>query len=163
VTIRRATSDDAVAIAAVRSAAAERLTGEYGPGHWSSLATERGVLSAMQGSNVLVAEIDDVVVGTLRLVTKKPWAIDPNYFTAVKRPIYLVDMAVHPDAQRRGVGRRLIEHAVNAAQATPVDAIRLDAYDHPAGAGEFYAKCGFAEVGRVTYRGTPLAYYELVV
>jgi hypothetical protein len=24
----------------------------------------------------------------------------------------------------------------------------------------FYAKCGYREVGRVTYRGTPLVYFE---
>ena len=32
------------------------------------------------------------------------------------------------------------------------DAIRLDAWDAAAGAGEFYRKCGFREVGRVRYR-----------
>ena len=29
-----------------------------------------------------------------------------------------------------------------------------------AGAGPFYEKCGFTEMGRVTYRITPLIYYE---
>jgi hypothetical protein len=28
----------------------------------------------------------------------------------------------------------------------------MEAYDAAAGAGEFYSKCGFREVGRVTYR-----------
>ena len=49
------------------------------------------------------------------------------------------------------------------AAAWPADAIRLDAYDHAAGAGPFYAKCGFRERGRVVYRGNPLAYYELLL
>ena len=39
-------------------------------------------------------------------------------------------------------------------------AIRLDAYDSTAGAGGFYARCGYREVGRVTYRGTALIYFE---
>ena len=43
------------------------------------------------------------------------------------------------------------------------DAIRLDAYDAHAGAGSFYAKCGFKERGRVVYRDDPLVYYELVL
>ena len=43
------------------------------------------------------------------------------------------------------------------------DALRLDAYDSPAGAGDFYLKCGFKERGRVVYRGDPLVYYELLL
>jgi hypothetical protein len=50
--------------------------------------------------------------------------------------------------------------AVTVARAWPVDAIRLDAYDGPAGAGPFYAKCGLREVGHVVYRGVPLVYFE---
>jgi GNAT superfamily N-acetyltransferase len=65
--------------------------------------------------------------------------------------------------QRQGVGRRLLEEAKIVAAAWPCDAIRLDAYDAAAGAGPFYAKCGFREVGRMTYRGVPLIYFELLV
>jgi len=39
----------------------------------------------------------------------------------------------------------------------------LDAYDGAAGAGRFYAKCGFLEVGRKIYRGVPLVYFELML
>jgi hypothetical protein len=46
------------------------------------------------------------------------------------------------------------------ARAWPADAIRLDAYDGPAGAGPFYVKCGYRPTGRVTYRGTALVYFE---
>ena len=42
-------------------------------------------------------------------------------------------------------------------------AIRLDAYKGPAGAGAFYAKCGFSERGRVSYRATRLIYYEMLL
>ena len=72
-------------------------------------------------------------------------------------------MAVAPDRQREGVGRRLLEYAAGVAHSWPGDAIRLDAYDSPAGGGGFYARCGYREVGRVTYRGTPLVYFELVL
>ena len=41
-------------------------------------------------------------------------------------------------------------------------AIRLDAYAGAAGAGEFYARCGYALRGRVVYRGNPLRYYEML-
>jgi hypothetical protein len=54
-----------------------------------------------------------------------------------------------------------MEAAREAAVRWPADAIRVDAYDAEAGAGGFYAKCGYREVGRVVYRNTPLVYYEL--
>ena len=163
-TFAEATPEDAAAIAALRTAVAERLTAEHGKGHWSSAVSERGVLSGLHAhSRVLVARDGDAIVGTLRLATKKPWAIDTAYFTAVRRALYLIDMAVEPGLQRQGIGRRLLDFTIETARAWPAEAIRLDAYDGPAGAGGFYARCGYQEVGRVVYRGTPLVYFELLV
>jgi GNAT superfamily N-acetyltransferase len=157
-----ATEADAAAIAALRNAAAEHLTQRHGTGHWSSVATERGVLRALRTSRILVERAGERLVATLRLATKRPWAIDPAYFTAVPQALYLTDMAVAPDVQRQGVGRGLLLEAERFARDWPSQAIRLDAYDAAAGAGEFYAKCGYREMGRVIYRKTPLVYYERV-
>jgi GNAT superfamily N-acetyltransferase len=154
---------DAAEIAALRTAAAQRLTQDFGRGHWSGTATEKGVLRAIRSSRVLIARSGRDVVGTLTLATKKPWAIDPKYFTKVERPLYLTDMAVHPAVQRQGIGRQLLEDAASVARSWPADAIRLDSYDAAAGAGPFYAKCGLREVGRMKYRGTPLIYFELML
>jgi GNAT superfamily N-acetyltransferase len=163
--LRFATADegDAAAIAELRSAVAERLTRDFGPGHWSGLVTEKTVARAIRSSRVIVARNGERIVGTLRLATKKPWAIDPKYFTKAERPLYLTDMAVHPAAQRTGIGRQLLEEAASVGRSWPADVIRLDSYDANAGAGPFYAKCGLREVGRVTYRGTPLIYFEMVL
>lgn len=161
--LEQANIDDAAAIAVLRNAAAERLTKDYGDGHWSALTSEKGVLYAMRISRVFVMRQRTRVVATLRLATKKPWAIDTAYFTTGKRPIYLTDMAVDPRMQRQGIGRRCLTAAADIVRSWPGDAIRLDAYDAEAGAGAFYQKCGYREVGRVTYRGTPLVYYELLV
>jgi GNAT superfamily N-acetyltransferase len=68
-----------------------------------------------------------------------------TYFTPVRRPLYLLDMAVLPDLQGQGLGRRLLREAQAAAKSWPADALRLDAYDTPAGVGPFYAKCGWTE------------------
>jgi GNAT superfamily N-acetyltransferase len=103
------------------------------------------------------------IVGTLRLATKKPWAIDTGYFTGCRRPLYLLSMAVAPPRQRQGIGRWCLEQAKRVARDWPSAAIRLDAFDADAGAGGFYARCGFTEVGRVTYRKAPPIYYELLL
>jgi len=93
--------------------------------------------------------------------TKKPWAIDVSYFTPAKKPLYRSHMAVIPALQRQGIGSMLLKEAVKQARAWPADAIRLDAFDADAGAGAFYANCGFREVGRVTYRKAPPIYFEV--
>lgn len=121
------------------------------------------MLRDIKTSRVLVVWNDIRIIATLRLTTKKPWAINLTYFSAVPRAVYLHDMAVIPDMQRQGIGRFFVQEVVVLARAWPSDAIRLDAYDADAGAGGFYMKCGFREVGRVLYRKTPLIYYELLL
>ena len=158
-----ATEDDAPELAAMRTAVARELTRQHGRGHWSSDVTEKGVLRAIRSSRVIVAREGGFIVGTLCLATKKPWAIDKSYFANSKRPLYLTDMAVAPACQRKSVGRKLMKEAAVVARAWPADAIRLDAYEGPAGAGPFYAKCGLTEVGRAVYRTVPLIYYQLLL
>jgi GNAT superfamily N-acetyltransferase len=155
--------DDVGAVVALRNAVAEDLTARHGIGHWSSKATEGGIRSDMKASSIYVLREDGGAVATLQLQTKKPWAIDRTYFGAIKRPLYLLAMAVEPSRQRSGIGRRCIEHAARICRDWPADALCLDAYDADAGAGEFYRRCGFTEVGRASYRHTALLYFELMV
>jgi GNAT superfamily N-acetyltransferase len=160
---RDATLDDVGVIAALQNAAAGALTERFGAGHWSSLVTERSATLAQRHSRVRLGVAEKQVVTVLRLAKKKPWAIDVSYFTPVKRPLYLTGMAVSVAHQGQGLGRLALEDACEVARSWPADAIRLDAYDAAAGAGDFYVKCGFKERGRVVYRGDPLVYYELLL
>ena len=150
-------------IAALQNAAAGALTTRFGEGHWSSLVTERGAILAQRHARVRVGRDGKRILTVVRLATKKPWAIDVSYFTPVKRPLYLTGIVVSVAQQGQGFGRLALEDARAVATAWPADAIRLDAYNHEAGAGPFYVKCGFRERGRVVYKGDPLVYYELLL
>ena len=163
VTLSPATTDDVAGITALRAAVAERLTHDFGDGHWSSPGTEASVVRDLKTPGLMVVRQNRDVLATLKLQTKKPWAIDPAYFTPARRPLYLTSMAVAPALQRTGIGRACMEQAARIAREWPADAIRLDAYGAVAGAGGFYAKCGYREMGRVVYRTVPLIYYELVL
>src|SRR6185503_8908988 len=92
---------------------------------------------------LMVARDAGHIVGTLRLATKKPWAIDLRYFTPCERALYLHGMAVSPARQHEGIGAACVEEAKRIALAWSAQTIRLDAYDGPAGAGPFYSRCGF--------------------
>ncbi|HEU5292814.1 MAG TPA: GNAT family N-acetyltransferase [Cyclobacteriaceae bacterium] len=160
-----ATQEDAHPIADLRNAVAEHLTKQFGHGHWSTMTNERGVqLGISNTSKVLMARHGNKLVGVLTLAQKKPWAIDVTYFTPVKkRVLYLLAMAVNPSEQKSGVGGQLIKEAKRIATDWPAEAIRLDAYDAVAGAGDFYRKSGFNERGRVVYRNVPLIYFEMIL
>ncbi len=161
--IREAVNADAEEIAAVRRAAAADLTARFGNGLWSSDTMAKTVLSAMKRGRVIIATDAGTIIGTLTLSARRPWAIDASYFTRVKTPIYLTSMAIDPKAQRKGVGRALLDDAEQRARCwpeSPGQAIRLDAFDADAGAGAFYSKCGYTERGRTVFRTAPLIYFE---
>ena len=157
---RDATLDDVAVIAGLQNAVAGALTARFGPGHWSTLVSERGAALSHRHARVRVGRDGRRILTVVRLATKKPWAIDVSYFTPVKRPLYLTGMAVSVAHQRQGLGRLALDDACVVAEKWPAEAIRLDAYDAKAGAGGFYDRCGFTECGRVVYKGTPLVYYE---
>lgn len=159
--LQLATDDDAPALVALRAAVNARLADEFGHGYWCENLSERAAMAAVRNSPVYVARERGRVLAMLTLATRKPWAISLDHFGARQRPFYLTNMAVHPEFQRQGVGRETIAEARRIVLESGGDAIRLDAYDAPAGAGPFYQKCGFAEVGRAVYRQAPLIYFEM--
>ncbi|RYG34998.1 MAG: GNAT family N-acetyltransferase [Burkholderiales bacterium] len=163
VSIREAVVAEAEEIAAVRMAAAHELTLRFGLGLWSSNTTPNLVLLAMKQGRVIIATHADAIVGTLTLSKRKPWAIEKSYFTRVKTPIYLTNMAIHPRAQRQGVGRALLADADTRTRLWPGGAghaIRLDAFNADAGAGGFYERCGYRERGKIVFKNAPLIYFE---
>ena len=120
--LKQATESDVVAIAKLRAAVAHHLTSTFGHGHWSSAGTENGVRLDLRKPGLFVARRGRRVIATLRLSTKKPWAIDPAYFTDIGVPLYLTNMAVQPDLQRSGIGRGCLEEAVRIARDWPAGA-----------------------------------------
>ena len=155
--------EDLARIVELRNAAGEKLTREFGRGHWSHPVTPEKLASNMEKSRIYVLRERSRIVGTLRLQMKRPSEYDRAWFTRVRRPLFLYDMAVDPARQRRGLGRALVEGAIRVARAWPADALRLDAYDHPAGAGRFYEKCGFRETSRRVFFRAPIIYYEMLL
>jgi GNAT superfamily N-acetyltransferase len=157
---RFATESDIPALLKLRLAVDADQARRFGKNRWSTTINEKSVARGVRSSRVLLARRDRRIIGTLRMETKKPWAIDLKYFTPVAKAVYLHDVDVDPRLQRSGIGRQLIERAKAVAREWPVEAIRLDAYDGLSGGGSFYRKCGFTEVGRAVYRGVPLVYFE---
>jgi GNAT superfamily N-acetyltransferase len=94
-------------------------------------------ISAMAGHELLVAEEDGAVVGTLVLVIVPnlshgalPWAIVEN-------------MIVDPKYRRRGIARMLMEYAVAKAKQAGCSHLQLLSSVHRREAHRFYKTMGF--------------------
>jgi GNAT superfamily N-acetyltransferase len=160
----RATNADAAAIAALRMTTAGDLTLHYGAGSWSfACESEASVQAEIRSSTLLFAREEGRVVASARLATRNPWVIPTEFFRPCDRPIYLTAMVVAPARQRQGIGRQLIGEAKRVAMQLGGAAIRLDTYQGPAGAVDFYRACGFREVHRGDYNATPLVWLEHVL
>ena len=162
VSISAAKKADAAALAALRSAVAQDMTRQFGQGHWSACPSKAEVLRQLRASQVLVARQDAELIGTVRLVRAMPWAIDSSAFTPVRQALYVLGLAVAPQYRGQGIGHQLMEAAKDVARDSGAQALWLDAYEHAAGAGPFYLKCGFSRVGRTKYRELPLIYFEWI-
>jgi GNAT superfamily N-acetyltransferase len=53
---------------------------------------------------------------------------------------FVLDTTVHPDHQRRGIGRRLVERAVEIAGRSGVEWVHVD---YEPSLEHFYSRCGF--------------------
>ncbi|HET9226173.1 MAG TPA: GNAT family N-acetyltransferase, partial [Thermoanaerobaculia bacterium] len=161
--IEPANEADIAALVQLHADVAAALTEAHGKGPWSRCHSDRAIIRGLRESHMFVGRRNGQIEGTFRLAKRKPWAIDPAFFTPVAKPLYLLDMAVRPDVQRRGIGKALLAFAAAFASQGSFDCIRLDAYDAQAGAGGFYSKCGMACRGHRTYRSTPLVYFEILI
>ncbi|QWU15937.1 Acetyltransferase (GNAT) family protein [Paenibacillus sophorae] len=65
------------------------------------------------------------------------------------RHVYEIHIAVHPDWQRLGIGRSLIEAVKELASERGIRKLRLRALSCNATALAFYGQCGFDEEGRL--------------
>ena len=164
VKLQPAETEDAEAIAALRNAVSDDLTFKHGRGNWTRYSTTAAVLRELRRDKIYVVLHRDEVVASLVLGTTKPASIDLKFFPRLKRPLYLTEMVVAPDLQHRGIGRGCIGEVRKLARRAKAEAILLETDDHrDAGAGPFFARCGWRECGRVTHRAAPLLYFELPV
>jgi GNAT superfamily N-acetyltransferase len=161
---RLASPADAKTVQTVRALAAQDLTTRFGRGHWSSVSTVATLKRHALASQLHVVELDDEIVGTFTLNARKipfyrkSWFANPD-----DSALYLTNMAVRPDMQRRGIGRWVMARIEELAREQRCGAVRFDAYDAPAGAGAFYQKCGYVCVHRGRIGQTALEYYEKVL
>lgn len=161
---RPAQGRDATDIRAIQAAAAAALTERHGAGHWSTPRSLGGIRTMAREGLYHLVQSAGVTVATFRLTPRRIGFYHLEWFAEPGAPAgYLLDLAVHPAWQGRGIGRFAMAQAEALCRAGGMTALRLDAYRGPAGAGPFYVKCGCRLVHCGAFRSVSLDYYEKVL
>ena len=156
-------ADDIPELVAMRARVSQKLAKKFGEGYWAGRPTEGGERFLMRIGQVYIARYRGKLIAALAITTRKPWSIDVKNFRASAKPLYCGRWRWTRLKQRKGVGRQCIAEVRRIAADMGRDAIRLDAFNCPAGAGEFYRKCGFTEAARVVYKGVPHIDFEMLL
>ena len=133
--------------------------------HWNpSYPDAETILSDIQEESLYLYHVDGVCQGIIVLNQEQareyktiPWKNISGKILVVHR------LAVHPLFQQKGIGKLLMEFAIEYARENEFDSMRLDVYrDHPA-AGKMYRNLGFRETGsfHFPHQESPFDCYEL--
>jgi GNAT superfamily N-acetyltransferase len=74
------------------------------------------------------------------------------------KPLIIHRLAVHPNHQGKGIGKKLLQFAEDYAQKNGFSSIRLDVYTKNPGAISIYKHAGFVEKGFIKFPFRKVAY-----
>lgn len=129
--------DDAIAIEAVTRAAYERRA-ERVPPYKALSETPEDVERHLGRGGAVIAELDGVVVGAVRHREQRPGAL------------LLYRLAVHPDHQLHGIGRRLMAAVEELARRNGYEEVHLHARRTCPDLIAAYERLGYSEVNDPT-------------
>lgn len=148
----------------VRAACAHDLHNRFGEGHWAQVAPLLHLRRVAEKKHVYAVRRANRTVATFVLSRIGPSFLRPRYFHDPAAPAaFLTALAVLPEYQGHGLGRWCMQQAEAIARQWGCQALRFDAYDHPAGAWAFYDRGGYQRRAKLDVYGVPLIAYERVL
>jgi GNAT superfamily N-acetyltransferase len=154
VLVRRAHEDDLPRLGDLLGACVAQMR-SGGIDQWDDVYPTEATLRAdvAAGTLYVAAATERPVAGAFVLDQRE----EPEYATVawrlVSKPVRFVHrLMVHPDVQRRGLARHLMEFAEIAARREGCGAIRLDAFTGNAPSLHLYRTLGYEDVGEVRFR-----------
>ncbi|MFT5820072.1 MAG: ribosomal protein S18 acetylase RimI-like enzyme [Crocinitomix sp.] len=137
---------------------------EQGIMQWNdNYPTIEHVIADIVAENVYLGMEDDTLLGVISIDANQspeyaeiPWQYTDGKVLVVHR------LAVSPTAQKKGVGRQLMDFALNKAIEEGYSSIRLDAYSQNQRTLSFYEKRGYEKRGEIyfPYREESFNCYE---
>jgi ribosomal protein S18 acetylase RimI-like enzyme len=84
-----------------------------------------------------------------------------DWADAKGNPAVIHRLAVHPDVQGRGLGRRLLQFAEHQARSKGCSSVRLDVYSDNEHAVRLYERHGYSIRGEIRFPFRPAVYYAM--
>ena len=134
--LRSFRNEDEQAVWQLHDLALEDAGAHGGSGPWEDDLRDIPATYLDSGGDFLVGLVDGELVAMGGLLLVSPGEAE------VRR------MRVHPDFQRRGLGRLLLRRLEERAQALDCETIRLDTTDQQTAARRLYERSGYRETGR---------------
>ncbi len=155
--LRPARLRDYAAIHRIRRSAAQKLSADFGKGEWSNVSwfstLERGLLD----KTLYAIWQNGIVIGTCSLTTIPVGFYNLQRFSQPNAAaFYLRSLSIAPAFQRQNAGRSAMLAAEALAQSRRLTSLRLDTLLAPAGASDFYIRCGYA----AAYDDSGLRFFE---
>jgi GNAT superfamily N-acetyltransferase len=148
ISIRRARDDELDVVASVAVDAYAEYANHMSPDAWSAFAqTIANVRGRMHDAEVLVAERDGRVVGTVTLFTDWRGAQPDSYGVRL--------LAVPPTERGSGVGRALMEHCIDRARRDGKDRVLLTTTQEMDSARDLYERLGFVREPALDHEAAP--------
>ncbi len=75
---------------------------------------------------------------------------------------YIYHTAINPDYQRKGIGRKLVNTAVNALKDKDINKVALVVFKENSFGNEFWEKIGFSKRNDLVYRNKTINEFERI-
>ena len=160
------------AIVDMRTASAEKLAIEQGPGKWSGTTKIQAIRERIRGADsenlraqtLYVACRGGEALGSVVVSTFLPSFLKGNLWRDPKASaLGVFNLVVHPTHQRKGVGRVLMSGVESLASNHGIPFIRLDAFENSPVATAFYRAIDYDERATINLRSTRLVLFEKTV
>ena len=120
------------------------------------------------GSGVLTLNDNWVTKGIIVLNEAQPteyMQVEWKYDNADDPVLIVHRLAVHPMFQNQGVGKKMMDFAIEYARTNNYPVIRLDVFEGNTSANKLYNKLGFSKAGkfRFPFQETQFVCYEMKI
>ncbi len=165
--IRKAKLSEIEEIMAITRACGRKMASE-GIFQWNDHYPSRAAfINDVNLGDLFILLINDTIVGSIVIsTTKDKFYNEVDWLTADSDHYYIHRLAIHPDFQKRGFAKKLMDFAEKLAAEKNICSIRLDTFSKNDRNQRFYETRGYTRLGNIYFPKQsehPFYCYELVI
>lgn len=165
--IRRAKLSEIEEIVSITVACGAKMASE-GIFQWYDFYPNRELFNKdIAREELFVLEMEEKIVGCMVISSEKDAVYNEiEWLTEDGRNFYIHRLAVHPDSQKKGYAKKLMDFAEAFAVQKDIDSIRLDTFSQNLRNQKFYEARDYIRLGNVFFPQQsehPFYCYELVI